>query len=45
MTFILGGCAVVAFWIAVSWVSTLCGFGKAERTRIEAMRDIWPQGR
>ena len=45
MTVLLAGLALMAFGIGFSWVVHLVGFGKVESTRIEQMRDLWPQGR
>ena len=45
MTLIAFGLAVIAFGMGFSWLVHLIGFGKAETTRIEQMRGIWPQGR
>ena len=42
MTIMLGGLVLIGGVVLLGW---LCGFGKAEVTRVEAMRTIWPQGR
>ena len=42
MTIILSGLVLLGCGALLLWV---CGFGKAEITRVEAMRTIWPQGR
>ena len=45
MTALTFALMVTVVGFGFSWLVHLIGFGKAETTRVEQMRAIWPQGR